>query len=653
MKSGLKRTILALFAVSLSLIAGCTSSSSPVATVGGAANGDPIEGETTGSIEISVKVNGDQPVYSWSETEVVDFWVVRLSDLSTVIFGTSSSEGEFLPTSITHSMPPTGVSYYFDSEEEHLVSGIEYMATAVSTDMMNPGGSVVFTMVVEGDHTGSPGEIPADKARLSGDVVDDLNQILADVTITDDTNLATTTDAAGEFDALFDAGVRTFTATKEGYEPVQLSITMIGTQSYTWNPIMSLDGGGGAETTTLSGTVVNASSVGIPDAIIASDTGESAITNADGIYSGTFTTGTHTFTATRAGFDPVTTTMTLVEGTPATWNVTLTQSASGVANVNIVITDDEFNALEGVLLTLDDGSFTGTSNEFGGFTEAAWIEIGAGTRTFTFSKTGYQTLVQTEVLENGEYYSPSFVMSPDGGGETGTVLGYVVDAVSGEAIEGARLLSDDGSETTSGSSGAYSLTVESGMRTITASFNGYISSVASFTVATEAELIHNFNLSPLLTGDGIRLVLAWGATPEDLDSHLLTPEIEGMTHHIYYGNEGSSESAPYASLDFDATEGFGPETITIYQQFVGTYQYYIYNWSEDPDIAGSGANVAVYTAASPDEAALTLTVPEEGEGLYWHVLDIDGGSGEFTVVNEIVADEPTGFWAPGHVKQYK
>ena len=67
-----------------------------------------------------------------------------------------------------------------------------------------------------------------------------------------------------------------------------------------------------------------------------------------------------------------------------------------------------------------------------------------------------------------------------------------------------------------------------------------------------------------------RLVLNWGSQPGDLDSHLLTPEIEGQNYHISYSNRGSANSAPYATLDTDDVNGYGPETITIKQSFSGT-----------------------------------------------------------------------------------
>ena len=105
------------------------------------------------------------------------------------------------------------------------------------------------------------------------------------------------------------------------------------------------------------------------------------------------------------------------------------------------------------------------------------------------------------------------------------------------------------------------------------------------------------------------MVLNWGAEPRDLDSHLLTPEIEGTTHHISYMNRGSETAAPYVTLDTDNTQGYGPETITIKQSFEGTYIYYIKNFSNDETLANSSGTIQIYN--SPDCDGETINVPDE------------------------------------------
>lgn len=149
----------------------------------------------------------------------------------------------------------------------------------------------------------------------------------------------------------------------------------------------------------------------------------------------------------------------------------------------------------------------------------------------------------------------------------------------------------------------------------------------------------HFSMSPRL--DGFRFVVNWGDLPADLDAHLLVPPIEGVGHHIQYllRDRGRSDAPPYATLDFDVTEGYGPETITVHQLVDGVYRFYIKQF--DPTaagaLAGSGATVKLYTR---DGLYGTRQVPPFGEGSVWHVCDIDGRRKAVTWVNRILAGDP-------------
>jgi uncharacterized protein YfaP (DUF2135 family) len=71
--------------------------------------------------------------------------------------------------------------------------------------------------------------------------------------------------------------------------------------------------------------------------------------------------------------------------------------------------------------------------------------------------------------------------------------------------------------------------------------------------------------SPVKPGQ-LRIVLTWGPTPRDLDSHLDTPS--GC--HLYYGHRQCPNGE--ASLDTDVTDSFGPETINIASLKPGLYR---------------------------------------------------------------------------------
>jgi PKD repeat protein len=178
--------------------------------------------------------------------------------------------------------------------------------------------------------------------------------------------------------------------------------------------------------------------------------------------------------------------------------------------------------------------------------------------------------------------------------------------------------------------------------TVSCSKTGYITYTNNQVIIPNGGTLNlNISLSPVLSAGNMRFVLNWGASPVDLDSHLNTPLIEGQAYHVYYDNEGSATIAPYALLDYDITTGFGPETMTIYQMYPGIYQYYVYNYSETPDIKTSQAVVQIY-----DQSGLlhTLQIPSTGSGLYWYVCDINGSNGQVTIRNVVQES------APGNIK---
>ncbi len=178
--------------------------------------------------------------------------------------------------------------------------------------------------------------------------------------------------------------------------------------------------------------------------------------------------------------------------------------------------------------------------------------------------------------------------------------------------------------------------------TVSCSKPGYLTYVNEQVSLPPGDTLNlNLSLSPELQEGNVRFVLNWGATPTDLDSHLLTPEIEGNEYHVFFDNKGSITTAPFARLDFDITSGFGPETMTIYELRPGDYSYYVRNFSENPSITLSHAVVQIYGV---DGLLYTVQVPSSGSGHYWHVCDIDGQTGDIIIKNNIIDEPPSGYF---------
>jgi PKD repeat protein len=157
------------------------------------------------------------------------------------------------------------------------------------------------------------------------------------------------------------------------------------------------------------------------------------------------------------------------------------------------------------------------------------------------------------------------------------------------------------------------------------------------TIPPDSVVNLDISLSPILGVGQMRFVLNWGADPSDLDEHLRTPEIEGSQYHVYYNNQGSINSAPYAALDHDDVTGYGPETTTIYQFFNGTYHFYIYKYAGTGTLTSSSAVVQIYNETG---LIYTLQVPTTGTGDYWYVATLNGASQALNIINTIQEAEP-------------
>ncbi len=180
---------------------------------------------------------------------------------------------------------------------------------------------------------------------------------------------------------------------------------------------------------------------------------------------------------------------------------------------------------------------------------------------------------------------------------------------------------------------------------VTGTLSEYLSYGSKVEILPDTEKVLSFAMSPVIINDETRIVLNWGAIPDDLDSHLVTPLIEGSTFHVYYSDRGDLLNAPYAALDVDDVTSYGPETITLTKRFPGTYHYFVHNYSETDSFPVSEACVKFY---SKDGLLRSVTPPSSGTGLYWHVATLDGTSGRITLLNVITdsKDLPSGSTLP-------
>ena len=233
----------------------------------------------------------------------------------------------------------------------------------------------------------------------------------------------------------------------------------------------------------------------------------------------------------------------------------------------------------------------------------------------------------------------------------GSLSGTVSDASNGNAISGVTITNSlDSSTTTTDSSGDFSFSsLSPGSHNFSFDHGSYTAQSANFTV--ESSTITNGNISLLnstLSTNIISIVLTWGASPEDLDSHLYIPVGGSSTTEILHSSKGDEDraDAPHAYLDVDDTSKYGPETTTIRfnsgaTDYNRTYRFFVGNYSQAQDgsstkFKNSSAVVRFYKNGSlikTWEAAKTAT------DIWWHVFDM-GSDGTVTSKDTYSSSKP-------------
>ena len=283
----------------------------------------------------------------------------------------------------------------------------------------------------------------------------------------------------------------------------------------------------------------------------------------------------------------------------------------------------------------------------------------AGTYKVIVSATGYFSYEWTlEVSKTETTYVETLLMIDRNGntGEMGSVTGTIADAVSGFGISGSTYKLRNGWNMTSGqvltegtfADSNYSLAYAVGNYTLEVNRDDYMTNWVNIAIAKGNSTPYNIVLTPSNMQTGVmRIVLTWGDTPPDIDSHTFGPTLTDASQefHIYFANKDFDNGNITLDLDLDDTDGHGPETTTI-TMLNGNekYSYYIHDFTNKSKtnstaLSMSGAKVQVYIGNS----VRTFNIPTNREGTVWHVFDYDAATATITPVNEFSysSDETT------------
>ena len=317
--------------------------------------------------------------------------------------------------------------------------------------------------------------------------------------------------------------------------------------------------------------------------------------------------------------------------------------ANGTTSIpnNVTVTVDLYytpsNTLIETVIADDDGQFSFT--------------VAKGDYTLIINATGYITITsQQSVNENEIKYTEPIILVNNTQPETGSAAGRVTNALDGRGLANItiKVRTDWNNRegdyyanftTTTNSSGYYSIeNLPTGYYTVEASFDGYVTGYTNIIVMADgAKTDYDFTISPTLSDSNIRIVLTWGASPSDLDSHLIGNTPSNDTFHIYYMSKAYNyQGTQMANLDVDDTSSYGPETITILKDVYGTYTYYVHDYSNKGSssstaLSRSGAVVKVFSGS---EQIAEYHVPTNQTGTYWTVFTIDQ-NGNIVPVNTV------------------
>ncbi len=239
----------------------------------------------------------------------------------------------------------------------------------------------------------------------------------------------------------------------------------------------------------------------------------------------------------------------------------------------------------------------------------------------------------------------------------GSLKGAINHALSGANLDDVDVSivgSSSHSDQTDGVGEYFVEDIETGTVTVTASKATYVTSTQNIEI--QEGILSNLNISLLpsaFAAGKFSIVLSWGETPLDLDSHLFVPTNAGgagtFTEVLYNARgdtDGTLDSVPFAGLDRDDTNGVGPETVTILDTATGphyarTYRYFVFNYNEDDNLGISEATVQVFRDGVLLKSYKVPTTAGVNEH-YWHVFDIesDGSITDFNAISTARPVEP-------------
>ncbi|MBQ7598917.1 MAG: InlB B-repeat-containing protein [Clostridia bacterium] len=280
------------------------------------------------------------------------------------------------------------------------------------------------------------------------------------------------------------------------------------------------------------------------------------------------------------------------------------------------------------------------------------VNLPDGTYCIRITKDGYIPFSEYVIVKDATNTYVQTALMISSSSQKGGFSGKIVDAVSGNPVKDVTLKIYNGwnnrgyddyvTTLKTDSNGIFKYDIKKlfnliiglpcGNYSAVISKNGYTTTYSNLMIKPGEVTGHpDIAISPLTTGD-YRIILSWGASPRDLDSHFNATLTNGGSDHIYYQNKNGHSG----HLDKDDTQGYGYETITVtsFDSLSNGFTYTVHDYtnrsySNSTALSSSGAIVQLYDGNTLLE---TFNVPTNKVGTAWRVFTVDA-SGNITPLN--------------------
>jgi hypothetical protein len=217
-----------------------------------------------------------------------------------------------------------------------------------------------------------------------------------------------------------------------------------------------------------------------------------------------------------------------------------------------------------------------------------------------------------------------------------TCANICVETVDGDPAQGVSVQATGSdyygsSQCTTGSDGCCCMNLKSdSSATVVAFYSAGIAGPTTISTSSAGKQCGSSDCveltTPLVvTPPVFQATLTWGEQPYDVDSHFTGPCDSTDTSclgrfHVYYSSPGSLSATPWAYLDTDDRDSYGPEIVSLAKCVAGVYRYSIHNFSGSPGLETSEAVVNILL---PDGTSQMYNVPTTTPSTYvWVVGDL-------------------------------